>query len=153
MVPVGQARPDEGVPPLMGAPEYVKLTREEALGKLGDVESKRDADKTVEDEDPRQKDLDLLTVESMEKGPVQGGDETIDSERDKVHKSQDDVLVLVHLVEEHGSSHDEGNHGGHVDGASGGVAPERIVDACVDKEFKTLLSIINYRSYHTGRMP
>ena len=115
MVPVGQARPDKGVPPLVRAAENIKLARQKTLRELGDVEAKRDPDKTVKNEDPGKKYLDLLTVESMKESPVQGGDKPIDGERDKIDESEDDVLVLVHLVEEHCPSHDKSNHSSHVD--------------------------------------
>ena len=49
---------------------------------------------------------------------MEGGDETIDGERDEIDKSEDDVLVLVHLVEEYCPCYDEGNHSSHVDSTS-----------------------------------
>ena len=60
---------------------------------------------------------------------MEGGDETIDGEGDKIDESEDDILVLVHLVEEHGPGHDEGNHSSHVDSTGRGIAPESVIDS------------------------
>ena len=129
VVPVGQPRPDEGVPPLMGAAEDVKLAGEETLGELGDVEPEGDTDEAVEDKNAGQEYFDLLTIEPMEEGPVKGRHEAINSERDEIDEPEDDVFVLVHLVKEHGSGHDECDHSCHVDGTGGGIAPEGIVNS------------------------
>ena len=41
------------------------------------------ATEEIEDNDARQKDLDLIAVESIEADPVDGGDESIDGEGEK----------------------------------------------------------------------
>ena len=110
-----------------GSPD-IKLAGQHALGELGDVEGEGHAEEEVEYEDTGQEDLHFVTVVSVEEDPVKGGHEAVDGEGEKVDEPEHHVLVLVHLVHEHNPGDDEASHGGQVDGAQGGMAPEGIVD-------------------------
>ena len=79
-MPVSQSKPNEGVPPLMGAPIDIKCSRSDALRKLGDVEEKGQQEKEVEDDNPWKEDLDLMAVKAIHKCPVKGRDEAVNDE-------------------------------------------------------------------------
>ena len=113
----------------MRAAPDVKLAGEDALGKLGDVEEEGEAAEEIEDEDARQEDLDLVTVEAIEQDPVDGGDEAVDGEGAEVDQSHQNILILVHDIPEHGTEQDEAPDCGHVEGAPGRVTPEGVVNS------------------------
>ena len=129
MMPVGETKPDEGMPPLVGAPPDIKLPWPYTLGELGDIEEKGKEDEEIEDDDPRKEDLDFVTVEAIHDSPVNGGNKTVYYEGGEVEKPDHYMLVLVHLLSEDHATSNEAQHGEHVDSTEGGVAPERVVDS------------------------
>jgi len=133
MMPVSQTKPYEGMPPLVRAAVDIELPWPHALRELGDVEEKGQEEEEVEDDDPGEEDLDLVTVKTIHDSPVEGGDETIDDEGHKVDQSDHDVFILVHLVFEDDSAADKGNYSDHVDSTYGGMAPEGIVDSTEER--------------------
>ena len=112
---------------MRGSPD-IKLAGQHALGELGNVEGEGHTEEEVEYEDTGQEDLHFVTIVSVEEDPVQGGHEAVDGEGEEVDEPEHHVLVLVHLVHEHNPGDDEASHGGQVDSAQGGMAPESIVD-------------------------
>ena len=128
MMHVGQTQPDKAMPPLMRTAPDVKLARQDTLGELGNIEGKGKATEEIEDDDTGQEDLDFITVVAIETHPVNGGDETIDSEGTKVDQSQKDVLIFVHHISEDSSKEDEACHCCHVECAPLWIAPEGIID-------------------------
>ena len=87
MVPVGQPRPDEGVPPLVAAEEDVELARQTALRELGNVEGEREADGKIKYENSWKEYFNLVTVEAINHCPVYCGNKSVDCEGYKVDKS------------------------------------------------------------------
>ena len=115
-MPVGQPRPDEGVPPLMAAEEDVELSRQTTLGKLGNVEGESEADGEIKYENSGKEKFDLVTVETINHCPVYCGNKSVDCEGYKVDKSQQNIFIFVHLVPENCSTNDESYNCWHVEG-------------------------------------
>ena len=115
-MPVGQSCPDEGMPPLVRTSKDVKLAGQNTLWELGNVECKGEATEQIKYKNSWQKDLDFITVETLEHNPVDGGDKSINSEGYKIDQSEDNVLLFVHLVHEQCSGGNEAKHCCHVEG-------------------------------------
>ena len=129
VVPVGQTGPDDDVPPLVGAPKYIKPSRKETLWNLGNVEYKSWATHEVHEDDPWQEDSDFIIFYSTSHDcPVDGWDTPPHYKGHKVHQPDAEVLLLVEVVPGEGPEQDEAPHGGHVESAPCGGAPEGIVN-------------------------
>jgi len=99
MMPVGQAAPDDGMPPLVGAAKYVKLSRKENLWKLGNVEEKSKTTHEVHEDDPGEENSNFITVDTtIHDDPMNGWNKAPHHEEDKVHKPNHQVLLLIKMV-------------------------------------------------------
>ena len=134
VMPVRQTCPDEGVPPLVRTTEDIKLARQNTLGKLCNVEGEGRENKQIEDDYSGQEYLHFITTQPLQHCPVYCWNKTIDCEGAEVDESEDDVLILVHLVPEDCTEHNEPNNSGHVECAPGGIAPESVVNTWGHKQ-------------------
>jgi len=120
MMPVGQAAPDDGMPPLVGAAKNIKFSRKENLWELGNVEEKSNTAQEVHDNYPREKNSDFIIVDTtIHDDPMNGRHTAPHHEEDKVHKSGHLVLLLVKMIPGQGSEQDEASDSGQVESAPG----------------------------------
>ena len=130
IMPVGQATPDDGVPPLVRAAKYVKFSRKENLRKLGNVEEEGKTTQKVHEDDPGKEYSDFIIVDAtIHEDPMNGRNTAPYHEGDKVQKSNGHVLLLIEMMPGKRSKQDEASNSSQIKDAPGRGAPEGVVDA------------------------